>query len=68
MPSPKSGAPGVAIDATGFPLPPATLELSLKSDAVLLGAVGGPKWDTVEGAKRPERGLLDLCDRKPKLF
>jgi 3-isopropylmalate dehydrogenase len=51
---------GAAIDATGSPLPPATLETCLRSDAVLLAAVGGPKWDTLPGAQRPERGLLDL--------
>lgn len=49
---------GAAIDATGAPLPSATLELAQKADAVLLGAVGGPKWD--KGSVRPERGLLDL--------
>ncbi|MGA2451119.1 MAG: 3-isopropylmalate dehydrogenase [Polyangiaceae bacterium] len=51
---------GAAIDATGSPLPPATLEQCLHSDAVLLAAVGGPKWDNLAGAQRPERGLLDL--------
>ncbi len=53
-------AGGAAIDATGEPLPQATLESCLKSDAVLLGAVGGPKWDTLPGAKRPEKALLGL--------
>jgi 3-isopropylmalate dehydrogenase len=48
---------GAAIDATGTPLPPETLALCLESDAVLLGAVGGPRWD--EGP-RPEEGLLRL--------
>jgi 3-isopropylmalate dehydrogenase len=48
---------GVAIDATGEPLPAKTLELCLRSDAVLLGAVGGPRW---EGAVRAEEGLLRL--------
>ncbi|KAM9916577.1 hypothetical protein OXX80_013568, partial [Metschnikowia pulcherrima] len=47
---------GAAIDATGEPLPDAALEASKNSDAVLLGAVGGPKWGT--GAVRPEQGLL----------
>jgi 3-isopropylmalate dehydrogenase len=48
---------GAAIDATGDPLPPATLELCRDSAAVLLGAVGGPRW---EGAVRAEDGLLRL--------
>lgn len=49
---------GAAIDATGEPLPDAALEASKNSDAVLLGAVGGPKWGT--GAVRPEQGLLKI--------
>lgn len=49
---------GAAIDATGNPLPDETLEASKKADAVLLGAVGGPKWGT--GAVRPEQGLLKI--------
>lgn len=50
---------GCAYDATGHPLPPATLELCRGSDAVLLGAVGGPKWDTIPDPDlRPERGAL----------
>lgn len=50
---------GAAYDATGHPLPPDTLELCKASDAVLLGAVGGPKYDTIEPADlRPERGAL----------
>jgi len=53
-------AGGAAIDATGEPLPQATLDACLSSDAVLLGAVGGPKWDTLAGAKRPEKALLGL--------
>jgi 3-isopropylmalate dehydrogenase len=48
---------GAAIDATGDPLPPETLELCLRSDAVLLGAVGGPQW---QGPRRAEEGLLRL--------
>ena len=48
---------GAAIDATGDPLPPATLETCLRSEAVLLGAVGGPRW---EGPIRAEDGLLRL--------
>ena len=51
---------GCAIDEAGLPLPPATLDLCLRSDAVLLGAVGGPKWETLEGPRRPEAGLLGL--------
>jgi 3-isopropylmalate dehydrogenase len=48
---------GAAIDATGDPLPPSTLETCLRSEAVLLGAVGGPRW---EGPVRAEEGLLRL--------
>jgi len=51
---------GVAIDKTGDPYPAETQAACLKSDAVLLGAVGGPKWDSLPGSKRPEAGLLDL--------
>lgn len=53
-------AGGCAIDATGIPLPQQTIDLCKKSDAVLLGAVGGPKWDTLPGHLRPERALLGL--------
>ena len=50
---------GCAYDATGQPLPPETLELCRRSDAVLLGAVGGPKWDQVQPVSmRPEVGAL----------
>lgn len=50
---------GCAYDATGHPLPAATLELCKRSDAVLLGAVGGPKWDSIPDPDlRPERGAL----------
>lgn len=49
---------GAAIDATGVPLPDEALAASKKADAVLLGAVGGPKWGT--GAVRPEQGLLKI--------
>ncbi len=49
---------GAAIDATGDPLPAETINACLSADAVLLGAVGGPKWDG--GARRPEEGLLGL--------
>ena len=50
---------GAALDATGSALPPATLELCRGADAVLLGAVGGPKWDNTLG-ERPELGLLTI--------
>lgn len=51
---------GSAIDSAGTPLPNETLEACRKSDAVFLGAVGGPKWDALPVGKRPESGLLDL--------
>jgi 3-isopropylmalate dehydrogenase len=51
---------GAAIDATGGPLPEATLALAREADAVLLGAVGGPKWEPLPIAIRPEKGLLGL--------
>ncbi len=51
---------GAAIDATGGPLPEATVEACQKADAVLLGAVGGPRWDTLDPAIRPEKGLLGI--------
>ena len=51
---------GCAIDRHGEPLPKATVEGCLKSDSVLLGAVGGPKWDTLPGNMRPERALLGI--------
>jgi len=51
---------GAAIDATGGPLPEATVKLCQAADAVLLGAVGGPKWDTLDPSIRPERGLLGI--------
>jgi 3-isopropylmalate dehydrogenase len=53
-------AGGAAIDATGEPLPAATLDLCRRSDAVLLAAVGGEQWDTLPAAQRPERALLGL--------
>lgn len=49
---------GCAFDATGDPLPQETIEISLSSDAVLFGAIGGQKWDTLPREKRPESGLL----------
>jgi 3-isopropylmalate dehydrogenase len=51
---------GAAIDAQGTALPEATVELCRKSDAVLLGAVGGPKWDNPNAPVRPEQGLLGI--------
>ena len=51
---------GSAIDETGVPLPDATLDQGKQSDAILLGAVGGPKWDKIERSLRPERGLLAI--------
>ena len=51
---------GAAYDAFGDPLPAPTLEAARAADAVLLGAVGGPKWEPLHISKRPERGLLGL--------
>jgi len=51
---------GAAIDATGEALPAATLELTRRADAILLGAVGGPKWSAPDAKVRPEQGLLQL--------
>src|ERR1700689_2930099 len=51
---------GAAIDATGEPLPPVTLALAMQADAILLGAVGGPKWSDPNAKVRPEQGLLQL--------
>ena len=53
-------AGGAAIDATGECLPTETLAKCKTADAVLLGAVGGPKWDELPGEKRPEKALLGL--------
>lgn len=53
-------AGGAAIDAYGIPLPEETLVAAKESDAVLLGAVGGDKWDELPGALRPEKALLGL--------
>ena len=55
-----NSAGGVAIDKYGEPLPEKSLKTCLASDAVLLGAVGGPKWDNVPGNLRPEKALLGL--------
>ncbi len=51
---------GAAIDAAGTPLPNETLDTCRKADAIFLGAVGGPKWDSLPVGKRPESGLLGL--------
>lgn len=51
---------GCAIDATGTPLPQKTVDVCLNSDSVLLGAVGGKKWDSLPGNLRPEAGLLGI--------
>ena len=51
---------GAAIDATGEPLPAETLVEAKQSEAVILGAVGGPKWDSLSMDKRPEKGLLKI--------
>jgi len=51
---------GAAYDATGTPLPDATLAMAKEADAVLLGAVGGPKWEPLDISVRPEKGLLGL--------
>ncbi|MGE0859428.1 MAG: 3-isopropylmalate dehydrogenase [Gammaproteobacteria bacterium] len=66
---------GCAIDAHGTALPDSTLALARAADAVLLGAVGGPKWDKVERDIRPERGLLKLrseldlfCNLRPAVL
>ena len=51
---------GAALDACGVPLPEETVAGCLAADSVLLGAVGGPKWDTLSGDKRPEKALLGI--------
>ncbi len=51
---------GAATDATGSPLPDETLALAREADALLLGAVGGPKWESLDIAVRPEKGLLRI--------
>jgi 3-isopropylmalate dehydrogenase len=57
---PEAMIGGAAIDATGDPLPAATIARCLDSDAVLMGAVGGPKWSDPNAAVRPEQGLLKI--------
>jgi 3-isopropylmalate dehydrogenase len=54
---------GCAIDKTGRPLPDATMKLARESDAILLGAVGGPKWEGLAYEVRPERALLGLREQ-----
>ncbi|MGY8829693.1 MAG: isocitrate/isopropylmalate family dehydrogenase, partial [Pseudomonadales bacterium] len=51
---------GAAIDRYGVPLADETLDRAKAADAILLGAVGGPKWDAIDPAIRPERGLLKI--------
>lgn len=51
---------GAAIDATGVPMPDATLAAAKRSDAILFGAIGGPQWDSLDRAIRPEKGLLQF--------
>ncbi len=51
---------GIAYDQTGYPLPKETLEKAKENEAILLGAVGGPKWDQISSEKRPEKGLLGM--------
>ena len=51
---------GIAYEETGDPLPKETLDKAEESDAILLGAVGGPKWDHLPADKRPEKGLLGI--------
>ena len=53
-------AGGCAIDAVGMPLPEESLQACLSADSVLLGAVGGPKWDAVDQSIRPEKALLGI--------
>ena len=66
---------GVAIDRHGDPYPEATRLLARQADAILLGAVGGPKWDTLPATERPERGLLAIrsdldlfCNLRPAML
>ena len=51
---------GAAIDETGVPLPDETLEAAHAADAILMGAVGGPKWEVLPFEIQPERGLLGI--------
>ena len=56
----KAKLGGEAIDAYGVPLPKETIDICKKADSVILGAVGGPKWDSLPGDQRPEAGLLGI--------
>lgn len=64
----EAAAGGAAIDECGHPLPKATLDLCLASDATLFGAVGGPKWDHLEQHLRPEVGALLTLRRELNLY
>jgi 3-isopropylmalate dehydrogenase len=57
---PEAPIGGAAIDRVGMPTPPETLEACRAADAILFGAVGGPRWDGLPPDRRPERGLFDL--------
>ncbi len=66
---------GIAIDKEGAPYPPSTQKLAREADAILLGAVGGPAWDGLPAADRPERGLLAIrsdldlfCNLRPAML
>lgn len=66
---------GVAIDKQGDPYPESTRSLARQADAILLGAVGGPKWDSLPAGERPERGLLAIrsdldlfCNLRPAML
>ena len=66
---------GVAIDREGQAYPPSTQHLAREADAILLGAVGGPKWDSLPASQRPERGLLAIrsdldlfCNLRPAML
>jgi len=68
-------AGGAALDQTGVPLPPESLKKCQEADSVLLGAVGGPKWDTLPSNLRPEKALLGLrsglglfCNLRPAVI
>ena len=59
---------GAAIDRYGVPLADETLDRAKAADAILLGAVGGPKWDAIDPAIRPERGLLKIRSELAWIF
>ena len=58
---------GAGLDAEGSPCPEQTLVKARESDAILLGAVGGPQWDDVERHLRPEKGLLTIRSELDRL-